>query len=100
MNIKWISNSVKHGDYFVTHHADAERQADNLTILQIEEALMSGKIIENYPEDKRGGSCLVAGFTNSGIPVHAVCGVREKSLVIITIYIPSPPKFKNPYERG
>lgn len=39
-------------------------------------------------------------MTISGKPVHVVCGSRGDSLVIITVYIPSPPKFKNPYERG
>ena len=47
-----------------------------------------------------GNSSLIVGFTNSGKPVHVVCGLNENSLVIITVYIPGPPKFKNPYERG
>jgi len=32
--------------------------------------------------------------------VHVVCGERERQMVIITVYIPRPPKFKTPYERG
>jgi hypothetical protein len=42
---------------------------------------------------------LVAGFANSGKPIHIVCGEFEEKLAIITVYIPTPPKFKNPYER-
>lgn len=34
----------------------------------------------------RGESCLIVGFTNSGKPVHVVCGLNENSLVIITVY--------------
>jgi len=81
-------------------HGDQERMNDNLTILEVEEAILSGRILENYPGDKKGESCLVVGFSNSGVPIHIVCGKRGDKLVIITVYIPKPPKFKTPYERG
>lgn len=48
----------------------------------------------------RGESCLLVGFTDAGKPVHVVCGRLGIALVIVTVYIPTPPKFKNPYERG
>ncbi len=32
--------------------------------------------------------------------VWIVCGEIENRVAIITVYIPMPPKFKNPYERG
>ena len=81
-------------------HGDQERMNDNLTIADVEEAILAGRILENYPEDRRGESCLVVGFSNSGIPIHIVCGERNDQLVIINVYIPKPPKFKTPYERG
>jgi hypothetical protein len=100
VDIKWIKECVRNNAYFLSGHADEERMDDNLTIPEIEEALLSGRILEDYPDDRRGESCLVVGFTNSGIPIHVVCGEREDGFVIITIYIPSPPKFKTPYQRG
>ncbi len=30
-------------------------------------------------------------------PVHTVCGERKEKLAFVTVYIPSPSKFKNPY---
>jgi hypothetical protein len=42
----------------------------------------------------------VAGFTDGGKPVHVVCGRMDDWMVIVTVYVPTPPKFKNPYERG
>jgi len=57
-------------------------------------------VIENYDDTGRGGSCLVVGFTNQGKPIHVVAGRRGCDLVVVTAYIPSPPEFKNPYERG
>ncbi|NJO14784.1 MAG: DUF4258 domain-containing protein [Thioploca sp.] len=66
----------------------------------VEEALLNGIILEQYVDTGRGESCLVAGFTKNGKPVHIVCGERKGKLAIITIYVPLPPKFKNPHERG
>ena len=77
-----------------------ERQNDNLTIAEVREALLNGMVLEEYEDDVRGESCLVVGFTNSGKLLHIVCGELEGDLVIITVYVPSPPKFKSPYERG
>lgn len=76
------------------------RKNDNLTVAEVEDALLSGRILEHYPDTGRGESCLVAGFTEGGKPIHIVCGRRGEWLVVITVYIPVPPKFKSPYERG
>jgi len=99
-DIKWIQDRIRKVEYYFSKHGDQERQNDNLTISEVEEALLNGMIIEQYEDTGRGESCLVVGFTNFGKPVHIVCGEMKEELAIITVYIPSPPKFKNPYERG
>ncbi|MFO7889323.1 MAG: DUF4258 domain-containing protein [bacterium] len=98
--LHWIIDCVKKEYYYFSRHGDQERQNDNLLIYEVEEAIINGKIIEKYDDTGRGKSCLVAGFTDEGKPVHIVCGQRGKQLVIITVYIPKPPKFKTTYERG
>lgn len=100
IDIKWIQSKVRHSQYYLSRHADRERQEDNLAIEEIEQAILSGRVLEQYEDTGRGESCLVAGFTDEGKPVHSVCGYRGEWMVVITIYIPRPPKFKNPYERG
>jgi len=97
--IKWIKQQIELNTYSYTRHGDQERKNDNLTINEIEEALLGGKIIEQYQDNGRGESCLTVGFTKQGKPIHAVCGEIENELAIITVYIPTPPKFKNPYQR-
>ena len=100
INEEWIKAKTRNSEYFVSRHGDQERQNDNLTITEIENALLNGKILEQYPDTGRGESCLVVGFTDTGKPIHIVCGKQGHTMTIITVYIPSPPKFKNPYERG
>ena len=93
--IEWIQERVRKGEYYFSRHGDQERQNDNLTIEEVEEALSTSRILEKYENTGRGESCLVAGFTNTGKPIHVVCGERGDWLVLITIYIPSPPKIQN-----
>ena len=100
IDIDWIREKVKQSEYYFSKHGDQARQADNLTIIEVEESLLTGRILEQYPDTGRGESCLVAGFSDDGKPIHVVCGRRGNWLAIVTVYIPTPPKFKSPYERG
>ena len=100
LDIVWIQNRIREGQYYFSRQGDQERQNDNLTLAEIEEALLSGLLLEQYEDTGRGESCLVVGFTAQGKPLHIVCGEIDNRVVIITVYIPIPPKFKNPYQRG
>jgi len=100
MTLDWIKHCVTAQSYRYSRHGDKERQNDALTLNDVEQALLNGRLIEHYADSGRGESCLLAGFTDAGKPVHVVCGGMGEYLVIITVYIPTPPKFINPYERG
>lgn len=49
---------------------------------------MRGEIIEDYPEDARGHSCLLLGRGNAGRPLHVVCAPKAGYLAVITAYVP------------
>ncbi len=94
MDIGWIKNKISEGDYEFSAHAEEERQADKLMIKEIEKALIDGEILEDYPDDPRGESCLVLGYGQIGVPIHIVCGkTKQDTLRIITVYIPTAPKW-------
>ena len=80
--IEWIVERVRNDEYYFSRHDDQERQNDDLTITEVEEALLSGRILEHYVDTGRGERCLVVGFTNEGKPVHIVCGERGEQLVL------------------
>ncbi len=66
---------------------------------EIEEAILEGTIIEPYPDDPRGASCLIMGFTNKGRPLHVVCGRLEKDeILIITAYEPDPKEWESDWK--
>jgi hypothetical protein len=99
MDIEEIRARVRANAYVYTQHADIERRADELAFAQIEKALLSGEILEQYPDTGRGESCLVVGFAED-VAVHAVCGWRGEKVAIITVYIPRLPRFVDPWTRG
>ena len=99
MDIEDIKARVRNDQYAYTLHAEIERKADELTFAQIEEALLDGELLEQYPDTGRGESCLVVGFAGE-VPIHSVCGWRGEKIVLITVYIPRPPKFIDHWTRG
>ncbi|MBM4124428.1 MAG: DUF4258 domain-containing protein [Nitrospira sp.] len=105
MQIDDIHKLVRAGRYEVSFHAQQERLEDDLDISEVETAILSGKIIENYPDDPRGPSCLVSGQAGKK-PVHVVVGwartqdTNDRILRVITVYTPQAPKWSDPWTRG
>ena len=73
MTIEEIRELVRAGRYEVSIHAQQERLEDDLDINEIETALLQGELIEEYPKDPRGPSCLVGGLAGPK-RIHVVIG--------------------------
>ncbi len=84
----------------VTDHAREEMEDEAITLVEVLDAIAAGQIIENYPEHRRGACCLVAGRTMQGRPLHIVCTTSLHLLVLITVYVPTLPKWKSLTERN
>lgn len=78
-----------------TLHALDEMNAELelITTDDVRAIISQGNIIEEYPEDKRGHSCLMCGKTKTGRAVHVVCAPKGDYLAIITAYVPSLEKW-------
>jgi len=99
MDIDQIKEKVRDNQYMYTYHAEIERKADKLTFAQVEVALLNSRILEQYADTGRGESCLIVGFAEE-TPIHAVCGWRGEKIALITVYVPRPPKFIDPWTGG
>lgn len=93
MNFKKIQELVKKKAYLFSEHADEERTKDQLTVQEIEEAIIAGRVVEERLEDHRGESRLIAGISKNGKLIHVVIGVRFEKPVIVTVYLPSIEKW-------
>ena len=81
-----------------TLHALKEEVAENITAEQVETGLKAGfEIIEEYPDDPRGCSCLVLFYIDDR-PFHAVCAPHEDALIIITVYKPDLNRWMSDYK--
>lgn len=94
-----IRAQIEAGNIFITSHALQEMDNEDITSDDVMEAILSGHILENYPEDQRGPSCLLNGACSKGRSLHIVCTTRNSILIIITVYEPKQPKWISPIKR-
>jgi len=74
-----------------SQHAVDQIILRRISVQEIREAIGTGKVIEDYPDDKYGPSCLILGFAINAKAVHVQCSYPSRPLVkIITAYEPDP----------
>jgi hypothetical protein len=76
--------------YEFSKHAVDQTIIRGISVAELEEAISNrSEVIEDYPEDKYGPSCLVLGFTIGGRPLHIQCSYPSRPLIkIVTVYEP------------
>jgi len=99
MMIKDIQERLRRGDYRFTIHAFERCVERDISPNYIKDAILSGEIIEDYPEDKSGPSCLVYKVTKTGKILHVQCSLDP--VWIITPYDPTlePDEWEENFKR-
>jgi hypothetical protein len=86
-----LRSKIAQGEFEFSEHAVDQSIIRHIRVEEIREAFADGQVIEDYPEDKYGPSCLVLGFTKQDRPLHVICSYPSRPLVkIITVYEPDP----------
>lgn len=62
---------------------------------EVRAVVEQGDLIEDYPEDARGHSCLLDGRGSRQRSIHVVCSPKEDYLAIITAYLPSRDEWRS-----
>lgn len=89
--VRAIRQKVSQGRLEYTQHAVDQSIHRRITVDELRQAMATGEIIEDYPDDKYGASCLILGYTQAGRPLHVHCSHATRELIkIITIYQPNP----------
>ena len=70
-----------------------------ITVADVRNVVEGGQLVEDYPEDTRGHSCLILGYGLNGIPIHVVCSPKNDYLAIITAYVPSLQEWEDDYKK-
>lgn len=99
-SIEAIREKINQNNFELSKHAVDRSIIRNIRIVEIKEAISQGKVIEDYPDDKYGASCLIVGFTKGERPLHIQCSYPSRSLIkIITIYQPSSQHWNNNFTK-
>ena len=97
--LRLIREAAKKRYLFLPH---ALRQMNRLERMintgEIRKVIELGEIVEDYPEDARGHSCLMLGRGDGERPIHVVCANKEDYLAIITAYIPGDTEWADDFK--
>src|SRR5947199_8563636 len=86
-----IRQKIADSRFELSKHATDQTLLRGIRVQEIQEAIAGGEIIEDYPNDKYGPSCLILGFTRKRRPLHVQCSYPSRDLIkIITLYEPDP----------
>ncbi len=86
--LKRFSELILQREYIVTVHAYDEMAADDLTLWDVESAVLTGEILEKQKDQKSSEvKYRIRGISLDGIPMEVITklAITEK-LVIITVY--------------
>lgn len=70
-----------------------------LTPQEVERVVMTGELVEDYPQDSRGHSCLLLGSGDANRAIHVVCSPKVDYLAVITAYLPDTDQWSPDYRR-
>jgi hypothetical protein len=87
MEIDEIRTRIGSGNYRFSDHAVKRMIKRSIDRIEIEEAILRGEIIEEYPDDKYAPSCLIYGISKAGRHLHVQTSLPP-AVVVITVYDP------------
>ena len=79
------------GEFEFSRHAVDQTLRRTITVAEVRDVIAVGEVIEDYPDDKYGPSCLILGWTATKRPLHIQCSYPSRPIIkVITLYEPDP----------
>jgi hypothetical protein len=97
INIDKLREYYKCDMAFITVHAAERFRQRGIKAKDIRNAVNTGEIIEQYPEDFPFPSCLILGKDSNGQCIHVVMSDEGTSTRIITAYYPDKSKWSEDF---
>lgn len=95
IDIETLREYYMQSKVFMSEHASTRGRKRKISQEDIKCCIMSGEIIEQYPEDFPWPSCLVFGYAKDGKVIHVVMSDNGEFSKIITTYIPDTDTFED-----
>ncbi len=71
--INQLRSKIAANQFEFSKHALDQSILRGIKVQELREAIADDEVIEDYPNDKYGPSCLVFGMTISRRPIHIQC---------------------------
>ena len=86
-----IRSAFEDGAYNISVHGFFEMGNDYITTAAFDQAIVFDmpEVIEDYPNDPKGASCLILAWVGLDSPIHACIGYAGSQPLIITVYRPN-----------
>jgi hypothetical protein len=89
-----LRSKISQNAFEFSKHAVDQTILRNISVQEIRDVINNGEIIEDYPDDKYGPSCLIFGVTQIGRPIHIQCSYTSRPIVkVVTVYEPNPDRW-------
>ena len=92
INKERISDLIESGEILISHHARVRMFERNVSTDDLIALILSGEIIEMYPDDEPCPSVLIMGSIET-VVYHTVIAVCMDHIRVITVYIPEKNKW-------
>ncbi len=92
VDVSKIVEKIQNRQFEFSKYAIDQSIIKEISVSEIEQVFSENAlIIEDYPNDKYGPSCLILGYTKNKRPIHVQCSYSDRPLVkLITVYQPNP----------
>ena len=87
MELNEVKAEITTGNYRFSDHAVKRMIRRSIDRMEVEEAVLTGEIIEEYPDDKYSPSCLIYGVSKAGRHLHVQLSLPP-AVTVITAYDP------------
>ena len=95
-----VRNAARKKILYLPHAIRQMSRPDNMiTASEVRRVIRTGTVIEDYPEDRRGHSCLMLGFGKEKRPIHLVCSPKPEFVAIITAYLPGEYEWEDDFSK-
>jgi Domain of unknown function (DUF4258) len=86
-----IRRKIEADGFEFSRHAVDQTIIRRISVREVRDVFANAEVIEDYPDDKHGPSCLIFGMTAAARPLHIQCSYPSRPLIkVITLYEPDP----------
>lgn len=95
-----LRHKISRGQVEYSLHAVQQMVSRGISPEDVAQTVLAGEVIEDYPDDKYGPSCLICGETKGRRVLHVQCTHPSRPLVkIVTAYQPDPAEWDKTFKR-